>query len=86
MSVGFLACGCGFYGLNYSAGQLSPSVYVSTSLLHGGDIVGYTLALSADKYGRNLVQARSSGSFADFLQTFLQGGLPFSVVKNRNLY
>ena len=66
MSVGFLACGCGFYGLNYSAGQLSPSVYVSTSLLHGGDIVGYTLALSADKYGRNLVQARSSGSFADF--------------------
>ena len=66
MSVGFLACGCGFYGLNYSAGQLSPSVYVSTSLLHGGDIVGYTLALSADKYGRNLVQARSSGSLADF--------------------
>jgi len=57
MSVGFLACGCGFYGLNYSAGQLSPSVYVSTSLLHGGDIVGYILALSADKYGRNLVQA-----------------------------
>ena len=61
MSVGFLACGCGFYGLNYSAGQLSPSVYVSTSLLHGGDIVGYILALSADKYGRNLVQARSLG-------------------------
>ena len=57
MSVGFLACGCGFYGLNYSAGQLSPSVYVSTSLLHGGDIVGYMLALSADRYGRNLVQA-----------------------------
>lgn len=74
MSVGFLACGCGFYGLNYSAGQLSPSVYVSTSLLHGGDIVGYTLALSADKYGRNLVQARSSGSFADFLQIFYKVG------------
>ena len=26
-------------------------------LLHGGDILGYLLALTADKYGRNNVQA-----------------------------
>ena len=26
-------------------------------LLHGGDIFGYLLALTADKYGRNYVQA-----------------------------
>ena len=57
LAVGFLACGCGFYGLTYSAGQLSPDIYMSSMLLHGGDIFGYILALSADKYGRNNVQA-----------------------------
>jgi len=57
LALGFLACGCGFYGLTYSAGQLSPSVYLSCMLLHAGDIFGYLLALSADSYGRNNVQA-----------------------------
>eukprot|EP00435_Cladocopium_sp_Y103_P050269 s2757_g15.t1 len=57
LAVAFLACGCGFYGLNYSAGQLSPDIYMSCILLHGGDILGYLLALTADKYGRNNVQA-----------------------------
>ncbi|CAL1163592.1 unnamed protein product [Cladocopium goreaui] len=57
LAVAFLACGCGFYGLTYSAGQLSPDIYMSCMLLHGGDILGYLLALTADKYGRNKVQA-----------------------------
>ena len=57
LALGFLACGCGFYGLTYSAGQLSPDVYLSCMLLHAGDIFGYLLALSADSYGRNNVQA-----------------------------
>ena len=52
----FMACGCGFFGLTYSAGQLSSDPYMSCMLLHGADIIGYTLALSADKYGRNTVQ------------------------------
>ena len=29
LAVAFLACGCGFYGLTYSAGQLSPDIYMS---------------------------------------------------------
>eukprot|EP00435_Cladocopium_sp_Y103_P047516 s2757_g14.t1 len=57
LAVAFLACGSGFYGLTYSAGQLSPDIYMSCMLLHGGDILGYLLALTADKYGRNNVQA-----------------------------
>eukprot|EP00438_Fugacium_kawagutii_P027386 Skav208433 [mRNA] locus=scaffold1952:37564:48828:+ [translate_table: standard] len=57
MAIAFMACGCSFYGLTYSAGQLSPDPFLSCMLLHGGDIVGYLLALSADKYGRNNVQA-----------------------------
>ena len=57
LAVGFLACGCGFYGLTYSAGQLSPDIYMSSMLLHGGDVFGYLLALSANKYGRNNAQA-----------------------------
>eukprot|EP00438_Fugacium_kawagutii_P034726 Skav230810 [mRNA] locus=scaffold851:162374:163768:+ [translate_table: standard] len=57
MAVTFLACGCCFYGLTFSAGRLSPDVYKSSMLLHAGDIAGYSLALTADKYGRNNVQA-----------------------------
>lgn len=56
LAISFLACGCGFYGLSYSAGQLSPNPYESTILLSAADILGYFIALSADVFGRNKVQ------------------------------
>lgn len=59
MAISFMACGCGFFDLTYSAGQLSSDACMSCMLLHGADIIGYTFALSADKYGRNTVQAGS---------------------------
>ena len=56
LAVGFFACGCGFYGLTYSAGQLSTDAYLSCIFLHAADIIGYLLAASSKKYGRNNVQ------------------------------
>jgi len=57
LAVGFLACDCGFYGLTYSAGHLSNDIHLSIMLLSSADVFGYFMALSADKYGRNNVQA-----------------------------
>ena len=57
LAVGFLACDCGFYGLTYSAGQLSKDIHLSIMLLSSADVFGFLLALGADKYGRNNVQA-----------------------------
>eukprot|EP00438_Fugacium_kawagutii_P010198 Skav234230 [mRNA] locus=scaffold1464:302418:303887:+ [translate_table: standard] len=54
----FLACGCSFYGLSYSAGKLSSDVYLSTIFLSVADIFAYVVALSAD-WGRAKVQAAS---------------------------
>ena len=56
LAVGFLACGCGFYGLTYSAGQLSKDPYLSCMFLHAADVLGFFLAASSKKYGRNNVQ------------------------------
>jgi len=57
LAVGFLACDWGFYGLTYSAGQLSKDIHLSIMLLSSADVFGFLLALGADKYGRNNVQA-----------------------------
>ncbi|CAK9066879.1 unnamed protein product [Durusdinium trenchii] len=62
LSICFLACGMGFYGLNYSAGQLSPDIYLSCMLLHGADILGYLFALTTDFLGRNTVQGCCFGA------------------------
>lgn len=52
----FLACGCAFFGLSYSASQLSPNVYRSSILLNCADILGFLAAMSADVFGRKRVQ------------------------------
>ena len=57
LGITFLACGSCFYGLSYSAGQLSEDPYSSTALLHGIDIAGYVVALSASRLGRKNLQA-----------------------------
>ena len=56
LAISFLACGSGFFGSSYSAGQLSPNPYESTMLLSAADILGDIMALSADVWGRNKVQ------------------------------
>lgn len=61
IAVTALACGCGFYGLSYSAGQLSSDAYSSTAFLSLADVLGYSLALSADYWGRTSVQGVSFG-------------------------
>eukprot|EP00438_Fugacium_kawagutii_P020898 Skav211789 [mRNA] locus=scaffold305:193009:195168:+ [translate_table: standard] len=61
LAVAALACGCSFYGLSYSAGQLSPDAYSSTAFLSLADVLGYSLALSADYWGRTRVQGVSFG-------------------------
>jgi len=57
LASAFLACGCSFHGLSYSAGQLSSNRYMSMALLNGADIVGYLGALSAGSWGRGKVQS-----------------------------
>jgi len=61
LSVCFLACGFGFYGLSYSAGQLSTNIYTSSALLSATDIVGYAAALSADSFGLRALQSTCFG-------------------------
>lgn len=68
-SVGFFACGCGFYGLSYSAGQISTDPYMCTILLSAADILGYVACLSANSWGRSRVQA--GGFFLAALCLFL---------------
>ena len=57
LGITFLSCGSCFYGLSYSAGQLSEDPYTSTALLHGIDIAGYVVALGASRVGRKNLQA-----------------------------
>jgi len=54
-----VACGCAFFGLSYSARQLSPNVYKSSMLLNMADIMGFLAAMSADIFGRKRVQSCS---------------------------
>lgn len=61
VAIGFLACGCSFYGLSYSAGKLSADVYASTIFLSLADILGYATALLADYWGRTRVQGVGFG-------------------------
>eukprot|EP00913_Durusdinium_trenchii_P011318 g10630.t1 len=56
LAVCFIACGCGFYGLSYSAGQLGPNVYLSSILLALPDIVGYLAVLTAEWVGKKKLQ------------------------------
>ena len=53
----FVACGCAFFGLSYSARQLSSNVYKSSMLLNMADILGFLAASSADVFGRKRVQS-----------------------------
>ena len=53
----FVACGCAFFGLSYSARQLSSNVYKSSMLLNMADILGFLAAMSADVFGRKRVQS-----------------------------
>ena len=53
----FVACGCAFFGLSYSASQLSSDVYRSSMLLNCADIVGFLAATSADVFGRKRIQS-----------------------------
>lgn len=55
----FLACGCGSYGLSYSAGKLSENLYTNSVLLNGADILGYVAVLGADVLGRKAFQSSS---------------------------
>mmetsp|Transcript_64042 Transcript_64042/g.164798 ORF Transcript_64042/g.164798 Transcript_64042/m.164798 type:complete len:541 (+) Transcript_64042:59-1681(+) len=61
LAICFVTCGSAFFGLTYSAGNLSPNMYLNSVVLNLADILGYAIALSADKYGLRLVQG---GSFA----------------------
>jgi len=45
------------YGLGYSAGELSPSLYRNAALLNVADIVGSLFALNIDRFGRKPTQA-----------------------------
>ena len=57
LASAFLACGCAFWGLNYSVGQLSTNRYRSMMFFSAADILGYSSALTAAAYGRSRVQA-----------------------------
>lgn len=57
LASGFLASCSGYWGLSYSAGQLSPNKYRSMMFFSAADIFGYLLALSASSLGRSRVQA-----------------------------
>ncbi|CAJ1388674.1 unnamed protein product [Effrenium voratum] len=59
LAVCFLACGVGSYGLSYSAGKLSESLYTNSVLLNSADILGYIAVLGADSVGRKTFQAGS---------------------------
>mmetsp|Transcript_13560 Transcript_13560/g.29701 ORF Transcript_13560/g.29701 Transcript_13560/m.29701 type:complete len:289 (+) Transcript_13560:254-1120(+) len=61
LSFCFIACGMGYFGLNYSAGNMSDNLYLNSSLLNLVDIFGYFSALPADLIGRKRFQA---GAFA----------------------
>ena len=67
--VCFIACGTGFYGLTYSAGQLSSNLYLSSMLLYSIDIVGYLFATGANLVGKKSIQLWSFllASFCLFL-------------------
>ena len=54
--VCFIACGCGFFGLSYSAGQLSPNLYLSSMLLYSMDIVGYLGVTAGTWLGKKSMQ------------------------------
>jgi len=56
----FFACGFGYYGLTYSAGNMSD-VYLNSALMSFTDILGYIVTLSADSYGRKVVQSTAFG-------------------------
>mmetsp|Transcript_69668 Transcript_69668/g.180726 ORF Transcript_69668/g.180726 Transcript_69668/m.180726 type:complete len:537 (-) Transcript_69668:120-1730(-) len=60
----FGACALGFYGLSYSAGELSPDVYTNSALLALIDVFGFIAALSADSLGRRVVQSCAFGAAA----------------------
>jgi len=47
----------GYFGLSYSAGKISPSVYQSIILMSLIDIPGYLLAFTANVFSRRLVQS-----------------------------
>eukprot|EP00438_Fugacium_kawagutii_P021468 Skav234977 [mRNA] locus=scaffold122:107331:108053:+ [translate_table: standard] len=57
LAICFVACGCAFFGLSYSARQLSSNVYKSSMLLNMADILGFLAAMSADVFGRKRVQS-----------------------------
>eukprot|EP00438_Fugacium_kawagutii_P003829 Skav230276 [mRNA] locus=scaffold3387:568720:569814:- [translate_table: standard] len=60
VTVCFLACGSSFFGLTYSAGQLSPNIYISSALLYSMDIIGYLGACGSSVIRKKWIQ---SGSF-----------------------
>ncbi|CAL1134691.1 unnamed protein product [Cladocopium goreaui] len=54
--VCFIACGSGFYGLSFSAGQLSPNLYLSSVLLYTMDFMAYLGVTAGTSVGQKSMQ------------------------------
>lgn len=59
VTICFLACGSSFFGLTYSAGQLSSNIYLSSALLYGMDIIGYLGACGSSVIRKKWIQSAS---------------------------
>lgn len=55
----FFACGIGYFGLSYAAHNISPNLYHSIIFINLIDIPGYMLTITANVFGRRLVQTIS---------------------------